>query len=135
MSKNQLLDEGQLTPAIVAAVTGKSEGTTSKAQDLLIELLLGDLQEKKAEKKQAEDDRKRARESNIEDVKNQVNAKKFTQSNCPHKKPNGHPSIGGQRDHRQHYNWICLYCQKEWKDNALPLDLRISMDRVGGPNL
>lgn len=87
----------------------------------------------------AEAQAKKARESNIEDVRKQEERNAFDQENCAHRKPppSHGPAIGGQRDHRGNVHYICLYCHKTWKNAELPIPLRVGLDadKIGGPQL
>lgn len=134
MAKENVLSSEDVAKLAVVSASTPGNSATNPVQSALMEALLEDLVERKQKKTEAERQEKASREANIANVKLQEQQKLGRQAECPHKKPNGHPAIAGQRDHRQHYHWICLYCQKEWIDNKLPIDLRISMDRVGGPN-
>lgn len=110
---------------------------TDALQARLLEMQIAELERQKNEREKSEKDALelilRQREIGLKAMLQEDEQKKLNQAQCSHKKPNGLPNIGGQRDHRQHYHWICSYCSKEWTDNELPLDLRISQDLVGGP--
>lgn len=96
-------------------------------------LQLADLQRQKASLQAQEDLDRASREIGASAVKRQMAQTKDTQDHCPHIKPNAQPAIAGQWDHHGTYHWICAYCSKEWKDNDLPIHLRIDMSKVGGP--
>jgi uncharacterized protein (DUF736 family) len=55
------------------------------------------------------------------------------QLQCHHKKPNGESAVAGQRLHSHHIQYLCQTCSKEWRDGAIPLELRVPNERVGGP--
>ncbi len=52
------------------------------------------------------------------------------QKTCPHRKPNGHSSLGGQKDSNGNLHLICLSCQKEF--DHVPQG-HVLYDHVGGP--
>ena len=82
-----------------------------------------------------EESEKRAREQNLNDIRNQAVQQKLVQDACQHRKPNNEPSLAGQRDHRGMVHWICLNCQKTWDGKELPMGLGLPAERVGGPHL
>jgi hypothetical protein len=94
--------------------------------------------EREQEDKQKRDEEKHNREafrkSRLEAIEQERQAREWNQSQCNHRKENGRPSIGGQRDHSGHYMFICLNCMKQWVDGELPMTHRIPMELVGGPN-
>lgn len=115
----------------------------NKSQNIQEELLkiqledarLGLIQKQRAEQeflqKKNQDDN--FRKSRLAAVEQERASKELQQSSCPHTKQNGQPCIGGQKDHRGHYHFLCMWCMKEWIDGELPMHLRIPMERVGGP--
>jgi hypothetical protein len=99
----------------------------------LLALQFQELTEQREEKQGAKDARNNAR---IIIAKSQEAARKRQeqiQDVCPHKKPNGQPSIAGQRDHQHNYIFICAYCAKVFNQHTLPAHLRIPNEYVGGP--
>jgi hypothetical protein len=103
--------------------------------ELLKQLQIQQLQEvfkEKAEKKDADDRFKAARQI---EVAKAIELEKAKKRNCPHRKPDAKPNLGGQRDHQGHMHFLCLECQSEWIDGELPPELRIGLDgdRFGGP--
>ena len=98
---------------------------------------LEDLLEKQAEKKSRKDLENAQRKAAALNKQALEALRLATQSQCDHRKPNGQPSIGGQRDHQNHTLWLCLKCQKNWVDGQLPGPLRVGLDsnRIGGPSL
>ena len=117
------------------------ETPTSKQEQLLdvqlaeAKLSLVEKQDALAKKIEEERQKKAVQASGAKAMAQRQEQQKLAQDNCPHIKPNFQPSIGGQRDHQGDYNWICLYCGKEWKNQELPPRLRIDMQLVGGPTV
>lgn len=110
-------------------VTGPSE-----VQKQLAELLLKRLSKKDAEEEEAERMKKAARKAGMDAMLAGRKQELDKQNSCGHKKPSGAPAIAGQRLHSNKYQWICLFCSKEWINQELPIDLRINSEQVGGPN-
>lgn len=119
------------SPMPVAPGGGGSQ-PGSIAEELQYEQLL-ELRKIRGEREEIERQARAARESNCNQVAQNIAMRAFEQAECPHRKPNSQPAIAGQRDHQNDYHWICLYCQREWTNGELPQALRISQDRVGGP--
>lgn len=105
--------------------------------ELLEKLLLEELQEKRREKQVEAETQENNRRIKFEEIRKITEAKRQQQAGCSHVKPNGWPNIGGQRDHRGTYHFICSYCMKEWTEKEIPAHLasRINMELVGGPNM
>lgn len=110
-------------------VTGPSE-----VQQQLAALLLKRLNKKDAEEEEAERLKKAARKAGMDAMIQGRTQELNKQNSCGHKKPSGAPAIAGQRLHSNKYQWICLFCSKEWINTDLPVDLRINSELVGGPN-
>ncbi len=102
--------------------------------ELLAEIQLRRLQKEEAAEVEAAQQQKAAKEAGLRAVKEGMEKKKQDQDACHHQKPNGAPSIAGQRLHSHKNQFICLFCQKEWIDGALPAHLRIDSNLIGGPN-
>lgn len=102
--------------------------------ELLAEIQLRKLQKEEAAEAETIAQAKAAKESGLRDVRIGIEKKATDQAACHHQKPNGAPSIAGQRLHSRKNQFICLFCQKEWIDGALPAHLRIDSNLIGGPN-
>lgn len=102
--------------------------------ELLAEIQLRKLQKEEAAEAEAVSQQKAAKEAGLRAVREGEQKKKLDQDACHHQKPNGAPSIAGQRLHSHKNQFICLFCQKEWIDGALPAHLRIDSNLIGGPN-
>lgn len=104
-------------------------------QEQLLRLQLIKLQREEKERAEAEELARNARMIGMSALIQERENELQHQQACPHLKPNGQSAIAGQRDHRNHYHWICQYCAKEWYDQEVPLHLRVDLARVGGPDL
>lgn len=82
----------------------------------------------------AERERKAAQLQALENIKREEAMQTLKQQMCSHKKPNGTPSIMGQRDSKGTAILICLNCQKLYSFETLPPDLaaNIDYDNIGG---
>jgi len=117
--------------------------TPPSEEALKRELLLLEIQEKRAalQEKAAKEaaikaeERKQeiTRENLLRDITAANKAKAEQQAGCNHRKPNGKPAVGGQRDHSRNIQWICLMCEKMWVGSELPYDLLNNDAVVGGP--
>lgn len=96
-------------------------------------LQLKQLQKQVGEQEDIENSRLKARLQNAKNLEQARKNQTALQDGCPHVKQNGHPAIGGQRDHQHNYCFICLLCQKEFDQHTLPARLRIPGELVGGP--
>ena len=123
----------QVDPANILAEPSRTG--MSDLQERYLRLQVEALEKDVAKTKEDEQQRVQIRKAGAQAMAQRAAEQEAIQSSCPHLKPNSMPSIGGQRDHQGHYNWICLYCGKEWKDNGLPPQLRIDMSMVGGPQV
>lgn len=122
-----------LNTEVLQKQMSNDENILASVQAQLAVLQLEELQQKRKEQQERKDQDQKMRESRNEAIAYERAQKEALQDQCPHRKPNMQPAIVGQRDHRQHYHWLCQYCQKSWIDNELPTGLRISMELVGGP--
>jgi len=127
--KESLIDSGLAT-----TFAAGNQGTTQNAVlDQLQAILLKKLAKEQEQEEAEEEIKRKAREQGARALQQRRDDELLKQSSCTHMKPWGGPSIGGQRDHANHYHWLCLFCSKEWTDGELPGHLRISSDKVGGP--
>lgn len=130
------MSENKKTTAIeeLAQIANTKSGTPTSAQDQMARLLVLKMEkELQAEKDEAER-QQNLRLAQLENIRQMLKIQEETQAQCPHVKPNYRPAIGGQRDGRGNYQWICQYCCKQWVNNELPIHLRIPHEMVGGPN-
>ncbi len=125
-SKDSILDS-----AALLAINGGAS-IPGSAQDRLAALLELELGEKRAEKEEARRLSEVARQATLEGIKLEQEKKVALQDACPHMKPNYTPAVGGQKDHKGNYHFVCQYCNKEFGNN-LPYHLQIPAERVGGP--
>lgn len=109
-----------------------SMGGGGNAQDRLAALLERKLSNEYDEEQKKKNLEEAARLANLENIKRSREAEMSKQDACPHMKPNFQPALGGQKDHSGNYHFICQYCNKEFGNNV-PFHLRISADKVGGP--
>lgn len=135
MSNNKTNNVGGLNidPSQTAALLGLSGGSGGPLQEQFLSLMVEDLMEQKATRDQEKANKEAFRKSRRDALLKEHAQQEALRSQCPHLKPNYQPNIGGQRDHSGHYHWICSYCMREWTDTELPVHLRVSMERVGGP--
>jgi hypothetical protein len=89
----------------------------------------------KRQEKELEKDTERARteESKLLAIQEEIERRTAYQDECPHLKENNKSAIGGIRDSRNNTHWICMHCQKLWKNEELPMYLRNGVMDVGGP--
>jgi hypothetical protein len=102
-------------------------------QEKLAELQYRKLAKEMGDSEQADHERKNARLIIAKNLEMNRQRQEATQNFCPHKKPNGQPSIAGQRDHNHDYIFICAYCAKTFNQHTLPAHLRIPAEWIGGP--
>ncbi len=131
MPKNNNNEELNQVAQVLSAMP--TNGPNNEIQQKLMELLLKRL----AKQEQTEEDerttfeaaRKTVREAQLKGWEQEKERRK----QCSHKKPYGESAIAGQRLHSHSYAWICQYCAESWIDGKLPSELRISGEKVGGP--
>lgn len=122
------------TATMVAALSQEQEGgKTNPVLERMANLLADSLEADKAKKDEETRIALEARKAGALAMQNRRDSELAFQQNCPHMKPWGGPSIGGQRDHQGNYRFICLFCSKMWVNDELPPHLKISLDRIGGP--
>lgn len=112
-----------------------SKTAAEKLQEQILTLQLAKLQREESQREADEQLAKNARLIGVTAMLQERENELAAQNQCPHLKPNGQSALGGQRDHRNHYHFICGLCAKEWKDSEVPLFLRIDMSRIGGPEV
>lgn len=130
------IDTKELAAAIVPmlAQQGSADPETQKAIQLLAKTLAGKIQRDEVEEEERREMALKVRKHGAQQMQILRDRELNTQKNCPHMKPgNAGSAIGGQRDHQGNYLWICQFCSKQWKNDELPIGLRIPMERVGGP--
>lgn len=98
------------------------------------ELQLRRLQKQDTEEAEQEAMKMKARLEAAKQLESARKQQEAIQGVCPHLKPNGQPSIAGQRDHQRNHIFICAYCQKLFDQHTLPPHLRIDSQKVGGPD-
>lgn len=135
--QNDVNKEVEAADVTVAMVEGlyrpKPVEEVQTIDDQLKSLQLKQLQKEVGEQEEKENSRMKARLQNAKNLEQARKNQNALQDNCPHVKQNGHPAIGGQRNHQHDYNFICLLCQKEFDQHTLPARLRIPGELVGGP--
>lgn len=131
MSKKD--NDFSIEAAAITVSAANKESESGDAFKALAQMLLSHLQEQKAEKDEERRARMEAKRQGAIAMENRRKAELAVQEQCSHMKPWGGSAIAGQRDHQGTFHWICQYCAKEWKNNELPVTLRIPLDRVGGP--
>lgn len=100
----------------------------------LLTLQLRELSESLGEKDEEKALRNRARKAMAEKMEQARKAEIAAQDACAHKKPNGETALAGQWDENKNNILICQYCAKVWNDGkSIPFDLRIDINRLGGP--
>ena len=109
------------------------DAETLAMKKALLQLQLTTLTEETTEKQATKDSRLQARKVIAKSMEAGRQQQLARQEQCPHKKPNGQPSIGGQRDHQHNYIFICAYCAKEFNQHTLPPHLRVPNEYIGGP--
>lgn len=112
--------------------------TTNKAEELAalkLELEIAKLQREELGRLEQEEMARKGREIGSQALLKQWEQEKLVRSQCPHLKQNGQSALAGQRDHHNHYHFICAFCAEEWTDNEVPLHLRIPLERIGGPDV
>lgn len=102
------------------------------AQGRLAALQEDELAEKAEQRKKQKDQDIAFRKATLENIRIKTENETALKEACPHMKPNFQPAVGGQRDHKGNYHFVCQYCNKEFHNN-LPYHLQISGERVGGP--
>ena len=97
-------------------------------------LELAERREAAAKKLEEDTAKKNFIESRRIAVAEEMRQRAAIQAGCMHLKPNGYPSIGGQRDHHGNRIFLCLFCNAVWQ-NELPAHLRnFNPDLMGGPS-
>lgn len=100
----------------------------------LLGLQLRELQESLGQKDEEKLIRQNARKMMAEKMEAARKEEVERQDLCPHKKPNGETALAGQWDENKNVILICQYCANVWTDGKkIPFDLRIDMNRLGGP--
>ena len=115
------------------AVRPDTGSETEAMQKALLSLQLQQLTEEVGEKTASKEARNQARKVIAKSMEGARLQQTQRQESCPHKKPNGSPSIAGQRDHQHNHIFICAYCAKEFNQHTLPPHLRIPAEWIGGP--
>src|SRR5579885_545840 len=90
---------------------------TSSVQDQLAALQVQELAERLRKEREEKEYQETMRQANIESLRKDEARREASQAACPHMKPNFTPAIGGQRDHRGNFHYICQYCGKEFGNN------------------
>ena len=121
-----------LSPQDVLA-QGGSVAVEETVDDQLKRLQLKQLTKQVQEQEEAENTQKAAQKANALSLEKGRLDQEFYQDQCPHLKPNGQTALAGQYDHAHHPIIICQYCQKDFQGKIVPPHLRISPDRLGGP--
>jgi hypothetical protein len=75
----------------------------------------------------------RLQENRLLAIQDEIDNKNAAQDSCSHTKDNGLPSVGGNRDSSNNTIFICLRCQKLWRNDELPMYLRNNLPQIGGP--
>lgn len=125
-SSNSTLDQ-----LAVLGAAGSGSGNSS-AQDLLARLLADKLGKEAAQEAADAEQAEAFRTAQLSAIKQQMVEREQQQDACPHMKPNFRPALGGQKDHKGNYHFICQYCAKEF-GNDVPYHLRIPGEMIGGP--
>ena len=109
--------------------------TQVNVDELLKQLQVEELLEKKRAKAEAEESNRKMRDSVIEQVKQAEQYKINAQRACSHEKPNKMPNLNGQKDHQGVYHLVCSACQKHFTQHTCPPDLwqKLNFDVIGGP--
>lgn len=131
MANNKELNAADLLVNSGALQNGDPE--TNALQKALLSLQLQQLTEEVGEKTATKEARNQARKVIAKSMETARQQQEMRQESCPHKKPNGSPSIAGQRDHQHNYIFICAYCAKTYDQHTLPPHLRIPNEWIGGP--
>jgi hypothetical protein len=131
MARSKTESEALGTAALLAQTPAS---TPDPALTQLAQIMARRLAKEEAREEEAIEQKKAARKAGALAMQRRREQELANQDSCPHEKPWGGPAIGGQRDHRHNYHWICLFCSKEWLNRELPRHLQIPLDRVGGPN-
>lgn len=91
----------------------------------------------KGEREEQERVQKESRRQNAMAMDQRKKDMEAAQDACSHIKPNRQTNVVGQRDHSNHYHYICQTCQKTWsteKDGEkIPNYLYPDPNMVGGP--
>jgi len=127
-SKNNSLTEKATLVASLA-----QSGTPGSEMEKMAALLNRKMLKEEAAEEEERTIALAAREAGAKSMQNKRDMELYQQDNCSHTKPLGGPAIGGQRDHKNDYHFMCLFCSKMWLNGELPSHLKISLDRVGGP--
>lgn len=129
------MSETKKTNALVelANLASVQGAPPTSAQEQMARLLVLKMEKELQAEKEEQQRLENLRLAQLENIKEMQRVQEETQRQCPHIKPNFRPAIGGQRDGKGHYQWICQYCQKQWIDSELPVQLRIPQEQVGGP--
>lgn len=132
---NKEVSAAEVTEALVKGISApKPAEVVASVDDQLKILQLRQLQKQVSEQEDVENSQMKARLQSAKSLEQARKNQQNLQESCPHVKQNGHPAIGGQRNHQHTYNFICLLCQKEFDEHTLPARLRIPGELVGGPN-
>lgn len=78
--------------------------------------------------------RRKAHEEGAKSMEQRRKQEEAKQAQCSHMlELNGGPAVACQRDHNQNFIFLCQMCQKIWMNGEIPINLRIPVDRIGGP--
>lgn len=110
-----------------------SELAELQKQKLLLEL--EEVRERVEEKSQARELALRSRKENAIFQERGRQLLLARQNSCLHRKPNGFTAIMGQKNHQNTYNFVCLYCNKEFTEKNIPAGLMPDSALVGGPQI
>lgn len=117
--------------AQMSALSSSPGGNTS-IQERIAALLEAKLMKESLAELTQEEEAKSFREAQLASVKATMENTRLSQDACTHRKQNLQPAIGGQKDSKGDFHFICQFCQKEW-GNELPSNLRIDSMMIGGP--
>lgn len=125
-------DEGLPTEVLMAAASLPQSGAaTGETDNLVRELLLDELSQRRKKRQQDEDELRRLLQARTEGFKAEQERRELGQAICNHRKENQRPNIGGQRLSNGHTAFVCGTCFKVWMDN-LPPNLQVSLEHIGG---
>lgn len=85
------------------------------------------------EDEEAQDERAREEEQRLLAIEEDIRRTAERQASCTHLKSNYKTAVHGIRDSRGNSLYLCLNCQKQWKNNELPMHLRVELPDLGGP--
>lgn len=118
---------------IIETFVASGSQDSGDIQKTLLRIMLEKYQREKAEEEERQKLLLEARKQGAMTMEMRRQAELAAQEACSHMKPYGGPAIGGQRDHNNTIHYVCLHCGKHWTQADLPPNLRIPMDKIGGP--